>query len=52
VTPDDLGAGLLFLVIVLAIAAVGVALGMLVARWLDRRVVADDEETRDDGSDS
>ena len=48
---ETVGGAILFLGVVGAIAAIGVALGMLVARWLDRRVAADDEEARDDGTD-
>ena len=46
---DAVGGAVIFLGVVLAIAAIGVALGMLVARWLDRRVAVDDEGTSDDG---
>ena len=38
-----MGELLLFVGIVAAVAVIGVGAGMLVARWLDRRVGADDE---------
>jgi hypothetical protein len=48
---DTLATAIVFLVVVLAIAGIGVAVGMLVARWLDGRVAADDEGSSDDGTD-
>lgn len=50
--PDAIGGGLILLAAVGVIAAVGIAVGMLVARWLDGRVARDDEGSGgDDRSD-
>jgi hypothetical protein len=40
---------LVFVAIVAAVAVVGLGAGMLVARWLDRRVSADDEAPEEPG---
>lgn len=43
-SPETVGAAVIFLVVVGVLAAAGVWLGMLVARWLDGRAARDDEE--------
>ena len=46
-----MGELLVFVAIVAAVAVIGIGAGMLVARWLDRRVGADDEPPEEPGDD-